>query len=62
MTPLQTKLAHLGSEKPEKFIRKSANPKYVTVWCAISAQRLIGPYFFENSNEEKIVVNLIIRI
>jgi hypothetical protein len=26
-----------GSEKPEKFIQKSAHPKYVTVWCAISA-------------------------
>jgi predicted RNA-binding protein (virulence factor B family) len=46
-----------GSEKPEKFIQKSAHPKYVTVCCAISAQGLIGHYFFENSNKEKIVVN-----
>ncbi len=46
-----------GTEKPENFVEKSAHPKYVTVWCAISAQGLIGPYFFENSNEEKITVN-----
>jgi hypothetical protein len=45
------------SEKPEIFIEKSSHPQYVTVWCSISAQGLIGPYFFENSNEEKIVVN-----
>jgi len=46
-----------GSEKPEKFIEKSAHPLYVTVWCAISAQGFIGPYFFENSNQERIIVN-----
>ncbi len=46
-----------GSEKPEKIIEKSSHPQYVTVWCAISAQGLIGPYFFEDSNEKKIVVN-----
>jgi hypothetical protein len=37
----------LGAEKSEKFIEKSAHPEYVTVWCAISAQGLIGPYFFK---------------
>jgi hypothetical protein len=45
------------SEKPEIFIEKSSHPQYVTVWCAISAQVLIGFYFLKNSNEEKIVVN-----
>jgi hypothetical protein len=46
-----------GTEKPENIIEKSAHPQYVTVWCAISAHGLIGPYFFENSNEERITVN-----
>jgi hypothetical protein len=44
-------------EKPEKFIEKSAHPLYVTVWCAISAQGFIGPYFFENSDQERTIVN-----
>ncbi len=35
-----------GTQKPENYIEKSAHPKYVTVWCAISAQGLIGSYFF----------------
>ncbi len=50
-------MRYWGTQKPENYIEKSAHPKYVTVWCAISAQGLIGPYFFENSNEERIIVN-----
>ena len=48
-----------GSEKPEFFIEKSAHPLYVTVWCAMSSKGIIGPYFFENSNQEKTIVNQI---
>jgi hypothetical protein len=46
-----------GSEKPEVFVEKTAHPKYVTVWCALSSKGLIGPYFFENSEGERQTVN-----
>jgi len=36
---------------------KSGHPTYVTVWCALSAQGLIGPYFFENSSGVRETVN-----
>jgi hypothetical protein len=52
-----------GTEKPEKFIEKPVHSQYVTIWCAICAQGLIGLYFFENSDEKRIFVNnQIIRI
>ena len=46
-----------ADEKPENFVEKSAHPDYVTVFCAISAQGIIGPYFFEDSNSKRITVN-----
>lgn len=46
-----------GTEKPETFIEKPAHPEYVTVWCAISAQGPIGPYFFEDSNGTRVTVD-----
>jgi hypothetical protein len=52
-----------GAEKPEKFIEKSAHPQYVTVWCAISAQGLIKPYFLKIlMKKELLLINKIIRI
>jgi hypothetical protein len=32
------------------------SPK-VTVWCAVGALGIVGPYFFENNNEETVTVN-----
>jgi hypothetical protein len=29
----------------------------VTVWCAVGALGIVGPYFFENENEETVTVN-----
>jgi hypothetical protein len=52
-----------GSEKPEKFIEKSAHPLYVTVWRAISAQGLIGPIFSKiQIKRELLSINRIIEI
>jgi len=39
-----------GTERPDEVIQKKAHSLYVTVWCAISARGIIGPYFFENSD------------
>lgn len=44
-----------GSEKPEFFIEKSAHPLYVTVWCAISSQGIIGPYFLKIQMSRKLL-------
>ena len=32
------------------------SPK-VTVWCGVGAFGIVGPYFFENDNEETVTVN-----
>jgi len=32
------------------------SPK-VTVWCGVGASGIVGPYFFENDNEETVTVN-----
>jgi hypothetical protein len=32
------------------------SPK-VTVWCGVGAFGIVGPYFFENDNEETVIVN-----
>ncbi len=42
-----------GTEKPGIVIEKPAHPAYVTVWIAFSAQGIIGPYFFENSDGKR---------
>ena len=33
------------------------SPK-VTVWSGVGAFRIVGPYFFENDNEETVTVSL----
>jgi hypothetical protein len=38
-----------GTEKPEIMAVRPLHPKRVTVWCAISYQGIIGPYFLSKS-------------
>lgn len=38
-----------GSENPHLTLEKQAHPVRVTVWCAISAQGIIGPFFFDET-------------
>jgi len=40
-----------GTELKDMIIEKAAHPIRVTVWCAISAQGLIGPYIFEEDGK-----------
>lgn len=35
-----------GSENPHFTMERPLHPEYLTVWCAISATKIIGPYFF----------------
>ena len=40
---------HWGTEKPFLTIAKPLHPQRITVWCAISSQRIIGPIFLDTT-------------
>lgn len=46
-----------GSEKPRPNEEQPTSTAKVTVWCAIWAKGIIGPYFFENKEGDPVVVN-----
>ena len=46
-----------GTEKPEFYIEKPLHSEKVTVWAALSAGGIIGPFFFENENGTVETVN-----
>ena len=43
-------------ENPRQIVEKPLHPRKVTVWCAFSANRIIGPYFFENKAGNSVMV------
>ena len=45
-----------GTENPHEILEKPLHSEKATVWCAISSQGIIGPYFFEE-NERAVTVN-----
>ena len=44
-------------EQPKQTSDKPLSREKVIVWCAIAHDRVIGPYYFENSNGASITVN-----
>ena len=40
-----------GSQKPEEVFQVPLFSRRITVWCAVNANRIIGPYFFEEHGE-----------
>ena len=42
---------------PEEVLEAPLHSPKVTVWCALSAQGIIGPFFFENGAGETVTVN-----
>lgn len=36
------------SENPNAFIEKGLHPVKIGIWCAISRQRIVGPFFYGN--------------
>ena len=46
-----------GVENPHAYIEKRTHPKRVTVWCGFWSRGIIGPFFFENEQEETITGN-----
>ena len=45
-----------GSSKPDVVVHRPLHSKKVTVWCALSAKGIIGPFFFEE-NEKAVSIN-----
>ena len=43
--------------KQNCLILGTENPKRVTVWCGFWSRLIIGPFFFENEQEEAVTVN-----
>ena len=46
-----------AAENPKAVHTVALHPDKVTVWCAFSAAGVIGPYFFENENGQRVTVN-----
>ncbi|GFT86302.1 transposable element Tc3 transposase [Trichonephila clavipes] len=44
----QTKLPHLSEANPQVYVETPLHPEKLTVWCALWAGGIIGPYFFKN--------------
>jgi hypothetical protein len=48
----QTKFPPMGKRKPpHQLHQKPLHSAKVTAWCVISSSGIIGPYFFQDSNE-----------
>ncbi|GFU99960.1 uncharacterized protein TNCV_3525741 [Trichonephila clavipes] len=44
----QNKLAYLVKANPRQYVETPLHPETLTVWCALWAGGIIGPYFFKN--------------
>ncbi|GFT75598.1 transposable element Tc3 transposase [Trichonephila clavipes] len=50
----QTKLPHLHLQV---YVETPLHPEKLTVWCALWAGGIIGPYFFKNDKSHNVTVN-----
>ncbi|GFV89114.1 uncharacterized protein TNCV_4913131 [Trichonephila clavipes] len=49
---------HIWSEaNPQVYVETSLHPEKLTVWCALWAGGIIGPYFFKNDEGHNVTVN-----
>ncbi|GFX99883.1 DDE_3 domain-containing protein [Trichonephila clavipes] len=42
---------------PQVYVETPLHPEKLTVWCALWAGRIIGPYFFKNDEGHNVTVN-----
>ncbi|GFW64087.1 uncharacterized protein TNCV_707921 [Trichonephila clavipes] len=42
---------------PQVYVKTPLHPEKLTVWCALWADRIIGPYFFKNDEGHNVTVN-----
>ncbi|GFS76059.1 putative transposable element [Trichonephila clavipes] len=49
---------HIWSEtNPQVYVETPLHPEKLTVWCALRAGAIIGPYFFKNDDGHNVTVN-----
>ncbi|GFX30430.1 transposable element Tc3 transposase [Trichonephila clavipes] len=49
---------HIWSEaNPQVYVETPLHPEKLTVWCALWADGIIGPYFFKNDEGHNVTVN-----
>ncbi|GFS89875.1 hypothetical protein TNCV_4839641 [Trichonephila clavipes] len=49
---------HIWSEaNPQVYVETPLHPEKLTVWCALWAGGIIGPYFFKNDEGHNVTVN-----
>ena len=55
---LTSKIAEFGVKKiSHTFVQKSLHPETITVWCALWAEGIIGPYVFRDDEGHNVTVN-----
>ncbi|GFV74698.1 hypothetical protein TNCV_1178351 [Trichonephila clavipes] len=42
---------------PQVYVETPLHPEKLTVWCALWAGEIIGPYFFKNDEGHNVTVN-----
>ncbi|GFY17726.1 putative transposable element [Trichonephila clavipes] len=53
----QTKLRIWSEANPQVYVETPLHPEKLTVWCALWAGGIIGPYFFKNDEGHNVTVN-----
>ena len=46
-----------ASENPKVIHQRPLHAAKVTVWCGITFSRIVGPYFFEDANDNEVSIN-----
>ena len=53
----QQNMRYWTAMDPRELHEQPLRSPKVTVWCAVGTFGVVGPFFFENDNEEAITVN-----
>ncbi|GFW34642.1 hypothetical protein TNCV_952701 [Trichonephila clavipes] len=48
---------HSAKGNPQVYVETPLHPEKLTVWCALWAGGIIGPYFFKNDEGHNVTVN-----
>ncbi|GFX86802.1 hypothetical protein TNCV_3750751 [Trichonephila clavipes] len=57
MATSTNKTAAFGEANPQVYVETPLHPEKLTVWCALWAGGIIGPYFFKNDEGHNVTVN-----
>ena len=53
----------LSDDNPHAIVETPINPQKVTIWCALLAEGIIGPYFFKKEAIQNVTVyNIMLQI